>query len=62
MALTAITLMAAPVVSFAQTCGGSKDSMPKCECKDGKCGCKDGNCSCGKDCKCEKCGHSSDKK
>lgn len=59
MAIAAITLIAAPVSSFA----GNNNSCPqhgkncccasKCECKDCKCS-SDGKC-CGKDCKCEKC-------
>jgi hypothetical protein len=60
MALAAITLLAAPVASFAGDTGAAKNQpkscccSPKCECKDCKCS-SDGKC-CGKDCSCQKCG------
>jgi hypothetical protein len=58
MAIAAITLIAAPVSSFAgnnDSCRQGKNCCcaSKCECKDCKCS-SDGKC-CGKDCKCEKC-------
>lgn len=57
IAIAAISLFAAPVTTFAGSCGGGEGKKcccsPKCECKDCKCA-ADGKC-CGNDCKCDKC-------